>query len=104
MELRRSIGGLRNCTMIRFSFRLVVVCFVFYAFVSPANSVVPVQSSDVWPQFRGNYQLTGVSSAQLPAVLKLLWTYDTGEIIESSAAIVDNTVYVGTGSKELIAV
>src|SRR5574341_98770 len=62
------------------------------------------QSADAWPQFRGNYNNTGVSPSQPPAELKLLWTYDAGDIIESSAAIADNTVYVGTGKSELIAV
>src|SRR5215470_11706179 len=62
------------------------------------------QSPDAWPQFRGNFNNTGVSPSQPPADLKLLWTYDAGDIIESSAAIADHTVYVGTGKSELIAV
>jgi outer membrane protein assembly factor BamB len=62
------------------------------------------QSADAWPQFRGNYNNTGVSPSQAPAELKLLWTYDAGDLIESSAAIVAGTVYVGTGKSALIAV
>jgi outer membrane protein assembly factor BamB len=62
------------------------------------------QSADSWPQFRGNYNNTGVSPSQTPANLKPLWTYDAGDVIESSAAIADNTVYVGTGKSALIAV
>src|SRR5215468_10431680 len=61
------------------------------------------QSADAWPQFRGNYNNTGVSPSQLPAELKLLWTYDAGDIIESSAAIAAGVVYVGTGKSALIA-
>ena len=49
---------------------------------------------DAWPQFRGNPQLTGVAASTLPATLKLLWTYEAGDSIESSAAIVDGAVYV----------
>jgi eukaryotic-like serine/threonine-protein kinase len=62
------------------------------------------QSADAWPQFRGNYNNTGVSPSQLPAGLKLLWTYDAGDIIESSAAIAAGVVYVGSGKSVLIAV
>lgn len=62
------------------------------------------ESADAWPQFRGNYSNTGVSPSQPPADLKLVWTYDAGDLIESSAAIADNTVYVGTGKSALIAV
>ncbi|HLO00143.1 MAG TPA: PQQ-binding-like beta-propeller repeat protein [Pyrinomonadaceae bacterium] len=58
--------------------------------------------ADNWSQFRGNPWLTGVSQAKLPAELKLLWTYEAGESIESSAAIVGNTVFVGSQKGELI--
>src|SRR4051812_34707816 len=36
-------------------------------------------SADNWPQFRGNPSLTGVSQANVPNDLKLLWTYEAGE-------------------------
>lgn len=62
------------------------------------------QSADAWPQFRGNYNLTGVSPSTINASLKQMWVLNAGEIIESSAAIANATVYVGTGSSELIAV
>src|SRR5690242_7834519 len=57
---------------------------------------------DAWPQFRGNPQLTGVAATSLPAALKLLWTYEAGDSIESSAAIVGGAVYVGSMSAELL--
>ncbi len=60
-------------------------------------------SSDSWSQFRGNPRLTGVSSTPLPEELKLLWTYEAGESVESSAAIVDGVVFVGSMPGELVA-
>jgi outer membrane protein assembly factor BamB len=63
-----------------------------------------LSAADEWPQFRGNPQLTGVTAAALPATLKLLWTYEAGESIESSAAISGGTVYVGSQSADLIAI
>src|SRR5271156_304114 len=60
--------------------------------------------ADDWPQFRGNPSLTGVASSPVPKTLKLLWTFDAGESIESSAAILDGVVYVGSESADLIAV
>jgi len=56
-----------------------------------------------WPQFRGNAQLTGATTATPPKTPRVLWTHDAGEAIESSAAIVDGAVYVGVGSGEVIA-
>jgi outer membrane protein assembly factor BamB len=71
-----------------------------------AVSVVAQQSpADNWSQFRGNHSLTGVSQSNVPASLKLLWTYQSadGDSIESSAAIVGGTVFVGSQAGELVA-
>src|SRR5258708_2365751 len=57
-----------------------------------------------WPQFRGNLALTGVSTSAVPDNLKLLWTYEAGDAIESSAAIANGVVYVGAGTGYLYAV
>ena len=64
----------------------------------------PPVNSDSWPQFRGNPGMTGVAPSAPPSDLKLLWTYDTGDTIESSAAIAAGVVYVGVGNGDLIAV
>src|SRR5690349_10645245 len=56
-----------------------------------------------WPQFRGNPSLTGVSTVNVPAQLKVLWTYEAGDVIESSAAIDNGVVYIGSSTKELLA-
>src|SRR5713101_2860349 len=62
----------------------------------------PPSSKDDWPQFRGNPQLTGVAASFLPATLKLVWTYEAGDSIESSAAILSGAVYVGSMAAGLI--
>lgn len=71
-------------------------------------STVSLQTADSWPQFRANYNLTGVAASSVPDNLKLLWTYEAGKSIdasiESSAAIADGTVYVGCATGELLAV
>jgi eukaryotic-like serine/threonine-protein kinase len=56
-----------------------------------------------WSQFRGNQSLTGVSQANVPSSLKQVWTYEAGDSIESSAAIVGGTVFVGSQKGELVA-
>src|ERR1035438_5632599 len=63
-----------------------------------------LHAADNWPQFRGNPSLTGIATSSVPKTLKLLWTFEAGDSIESSAAIVDGTVYVGSQTSELIAV
>ena len=59
--------------------------------------------ADNWTQFRGNPSLTGVSQANVPSSLKPIWTYEAGDSIESSAAIVGGTVFVGSQKGELVA-
>src|SRR4030095_13127766 len=61
---------------------------------SPANE---------WRQFRGSPTLSGISSSSAPTTLKVLWTYELGDIIESSAAIAGGVVYVGGGNGDLAA-
>ena len=56
-----------------------------------------------WPQFRGGPMLTGVAARPVGEDLELLWTHDTGDAIDSSAAIVEGTVYAGVGNGDLIA-
>ena len=48
--------------------------------------------ADRWVQFRGTPALHGTSAAALPATLKVLWTYEAGDAIESSAAIAEGGV------------
>ncbi len=59
--------------------------------------------ADNWTQFRGNHSLTGVSNSNVSTSLKQLWTWEAGESIESSAAIVGGTVFVGSQKGELVA-
>jgi outer membrane protein assembly factor BamB len=59
--------------------------------------------ADNWSQFRGNHALTGVSQSSVSSSLKHLWTYEAGDSIDSSAAIVGGTVFVGSQKGELVA-
>lgn len=68
--------------------------------VHPSASQFP---PDTWAQFRGDSRLIGVSVSAVPHDLKVLWTYEAGDSIESSAAITNGVVYVGSQSGELAA-
>src|SRR5262249_10862367 len=56
-----------------------------------------------WNQFRGNARLTGIAEVAPPASLSVKWTYDAGDAIDSSPAIADNVVYIGSAKGELLA-
>ncbi len=60
--------------------------------------------SDAWPMFRGSSTLWGVSHAQLPNRPILRWSYQAKDSIESSAAIADGVVYVGSMDSVLYAI
>ena len=69
---------------------------------SGAAAQTPAPAAD-WPQFRGNHTLTGLTTAAVPAALKVKWTFEAGEAVESSAAIAGGVVYVGSQKGELLA-
>ena len=58
-----------------------------------ANAAAP---GDDWPMFRGGPALAGVAAGSLPERLELLWTFKTGGPVKSSAAIVQDRVFVGS--------
>ena len=73
--------------------------FTLYIFLSHIliHSIGRSQaSSEDWLSFRGNPQLTGVATGELPENLELLWAFDAEDGIESTAAIAEGTVYVGS--------
>ena len=80
-------------------------CLLLLPFLLFANDNVRAQDApaESWSQFRGSQNLTGVSRSALPATLKLLWTWDAGDSIESSAAIVNGTVFAASQKGELVA-
>ena len=57
-----------------------------------------------WASFRGNPQLTGLADSELPEDPQLLWTFQAADMIESTAAVVDGTVYVGALDGTLYAI
>ena len=87
---RRLITKITKATKITKNL-LWVFFVVFVSFVGFVEKPWAVQSSQTWPQFRGNARLTGIGS-ELPATLSLKWTYEGGESFESSPAIVDGVV------------
>jgi outer membrane protein assembly factor BamB len=76
--------------VIRFTFYIFFYCILIYS-IGQSQA-----SSGDWLSFRGNPQLTGVATAELPENLELLWAFETEDAIESTAAIAAGTVYVGS--------
>jgi eukaryotic-like serine/threonine-protein kinase len=83
--------------------RSVVALLITICCWQPITLIAQDTPADNWAQFRGNHRLTGVSESTVPNEPKLLWTYEAGESIESSAAIVGGTVFVGSQKGELVA-
>src|SRR5438105_3272983 len=54
-----------------------------------------------WPLFRGNALQTGVATTTLPDKLEIRWKVDLKKGIESTAAIVKDTVYIGCFDEHL---
>ncbi|MCH7814521.1 MAG: PQQ-like beta-propeller repeat protein, partial [Planctomycetes bacterium] len=69
----------------------------------PVGGAPAAAPSAQWPMFRGNEQLTGVAVGRLPDRLAVRWKFETQEPFSSSAAVVDDTVYVGCDDGRLYA-
>jgi len=80
-----------------------ILSLVLITFLYPVTLTAQETPADNWAQFRGNHRLSGVSDSKVPADLKVLWTYEAGDAIESSAALVGGTVFVGSQKGELVA-
>src|SRR5262245_26956467 len=89
---RRRLGG-------PVAFRVIVASWLVLTCHLDAQSPAPN-----WSQFRGNARLTGVAANAPPETLSLKWTFEAGDSIESSAAIIDGAVYVGSSKGELLAI
>ena len=63
----------------RSSLALIFVASTALAAQAPATGA----PADRWPQFRGSPALLGTSAATVPDKLRVLWTYEAGEAVES---------------------
>ena len=67
----------------------------------PSPAAAP---ANAWPVFRGSAECTGVAGTVLPKLLKRRWSFRTEDGgFESTAAILDKTVYVGSTDGNLYA-
>lgn len=66
-------------------------------------ALVVTSAAADWPLFRGNALQTGVAADALPDKLEILWQFKTKDSIESAAAVVGDTVYVGSQDEHLYA-
>ena len=82
---------------------LILILTIYSAFPVHALRSQVQFPPETWSQFRGTHQNIGVSVSGVPRDLKLLWTWEAGESIESSAAIANGVVYVGSQSGDLTA-
>jgi len=75
--------------------------------VAAMNMVTGIASAadgdDDWPMFHHDLALSGVSDSTAPTDNTTAWIYDTGSVIESSPAVVDGILYIGSQSGVLYA-
>ncbi len=107
LPLQKSFRLKRSERSVERSLRAFVLALLTFAFcLLPSTASAGwddwAAPADGWPQFRGNAQLTGFSPSGMPGNVRLLWTFEAGESIESSAAIAGGAVFVGTQKGELL--
>lgn len=78
---------------------LVVVCSA----MALGESAGARELQSQWPMFRGGPRQTGVATCDLPEKPVVLWQFKTGDVILSTAAIVEQVVYFGCDNGTLYA-
>ena len=71
--------------------------------LSIINVVVADSVVDNWPMFRHDISHSGYSTSTAPLTNNSLWKYQTGDFVDSSPAVVDGVVYIGSGDKNVYA-
>lgn len=56
-----------------------------------------------WPVFRGTPEMAGVADAKLPEQLQVIWSFKTGNTIDSAPVVAGDSVYVASADKHLYA-
>jgi outer membrane protein assembly factor BamB len=86
--------------------RVLIISILFLMLVFSSFSISAQLADAPWPTFHGNAQRTGLSPYNTSHVDgTVLWTYQTGEGIESSPSIGENgTIYVGSHDGYLYAI
>lgn len=82
---------------------MIVCCLPLLLMPSSQTPAVQNQAGADWPLFRGDPLQTGVASEALPGKLEVRWKVELKKGIESTAAIVKDTVYVGCFDDHLYA-
>jgi outer membrane protein assembly factor BamB len=67
----------------------------------PAAATNPATKSVEWASFRNGFDLLGIAHSTLPEKLELQWKFAAGEMVVSTAAIVDGRVYVASLNGQL---
>lgn len=71
---------------------------IIHPFNGPVSSN---QTGDEWPMFHGGLNHTGTTTTMQIQGTEPLWSYTTGYGIDSSPAVVNGRVYVGSGDKNV---
>jgi len=71
--------------------------------VTTSLAVSPVGRAQDWPMYRGGPELRGIAGGSLPDKPVLLWRFKTSGPVKSSAAVVNNRVFIGSSDGNVYA-
>jgi len=97
----------RELVAIFFTAILLIMIIVPFVSSTSINAQIDVKyqskplNIDWWPKFRHDENQIGFSTSFGPETDEVLWSYQTGNYITSSPAVVDGKVYVGSWDKKL---
>ncbi|HEV3255842.1 MAG TPA: PQQ-binding-like beta-propeller repeat protein [Gemmataceae bacterium] len=99
--LRRFVGLLAAVAVLTEAFSLCLFAGTNDQHINGTSGTVTPAGD--WPVFRGDPLQTGVATSTLPNELAVRWKFRTKDAIEGTAAILGNSVYVGSMDGRLYA-
>ena len=83
---------------------ILTLALILVATMGGATGIVRASGAGYdWPMFHHDLALSGYTDAAAPSSNVTAWTYDTGSTIESSPAVADGVLYIGSYSGKLYA-
>ncbi len=75
---------------------VLILVLTLATLAAPVSAGIP--PSDEWPMFHHDLSLSGCTTSEAPDTAYVQWTYDTGVPIDSSPAVADEKVFIGSGT------
>jgi outer membrane protein assembly factor BamB len=94
--------AMRNNKWLLFTLIVLIIIPSYLISVASTSSATALSNATDWTTFRHDPEHSGYTSSENPTdSVRLLWSYKTGRMVQSSPAVADGYVFVGSRDSQL---